>query len=262
MPAFYAHDRFGKEVITLLRGEIKEVCVKYFNEFALGLQGPDFLFFYKPLSKNKVNQLGHQMHKLHCSSILKKMLEEVRMRGVKSSTYAYVLGFICHFILDSECHPYVADMMEYLQLGHLDIEAEFEKYLLYKDNQKPEEYRLDKLVEEPLDIISLQRLYPSLKVSEMEAAIHDLKKYKKFLCAPHHIKRTLITTGLKISGNYKSLKGVMLSAKLNPKCNHCNEGLWHRYENAKSIAVEMLNDFHHSVVEGKELNARFDRSFE
>lgn len=51
MPAFYAHARFGNDVLAKLRGEIKEVCVKNYSEFSLGLQGPDYLFFYKPLSK-------------------------------------------------------------------------------------------------------------------------------------------------------------------------------------------------------------------
>ena len=46
MPALYAHNKFGKLVIPKLPSTIKETVRKYPNEFRMGLQGPDFLFFY------------------------------------------------------------------------------------------------------------------------------------------------------------------------------------------------------------------------
>ena len=43
---------------------------------------------------------------------------------------AYLYGFLCHYILDSECHPYISEYMEEHDLGHLEIETEFDRYLM------------------------------------------------------------------------------------------------------------------------------------
>ena len=50
---------------------------------------------------------------------------------------AYLYGFLCHFILDSECHPYISCYMEEHGLGHLEIETDFERYLLEKSGHDP-----------------------------------------------------------------------------------------------------------------------------
>lgn len=49
MPAFYAHDRFGKEVSARLDGELKQIVKKHYRQFRIGLQGPD-LFSVKQSS--------------------------------------------------------------------------------------------------------------------------------------------------------------------------------------------------------------------
>lgn len=202
------------------------------------------------------------MHELTCSSILNQGMSEIKKMGIHSKGYAYVLGFICHYILDSECHPYVSEMMKYQKMGHLDIEGEFEKYLLLKDGHKPEAYRLDTLVQKQIDVLSIQRFYPELDVKDVENAIVWTRRCKKFVTAPHAWKRALITTGLKASGQYRSLKGVMLTPTLNSKAAMSNEGLYLRYQSAIQIAVDMLADYQESVVEDKPLNKRFDRNFE
>ena len=60
MPALYAHNKFGKLVIPKLPSTIKETVRKYPNEFRMGLQGPDFLFFY--LTRKDITKIGVTMH--------------------------------------------------------------------------------------------------------------------------------------------------------------------------------------------------------
>ena len=54
---------------------------------------------------------------------------------------AYIYGFICHFALDSECHPYVEKMIQKSGIGHSEIEMEFDRYLLIEDKFDPLTYR-------------------------------------------------------------------------------------------------------------------------
>ena len=62
MPSAYAHYKFGKMVIPGLPKDIKNVIKKYPAPFKAGLQGPDFLFYYRAFSKNKTNQIGVSIH--------------------------------------------------------------------------------------------------------------------------------------------------------------------------------------------------------
>ena len=127
MPAFYAHNRFGEKVAQKTDGELNEIISKYYVQFQIGLQGPDIFFFYRPWKSNRVSKYGYHLHEVSAASFFTHALTVVKEKGRDSREYAYLLGFICHYILDSECHPYVSEMMEALDVEHLEIEEEFER---------------------------------------------------------------------------------------------------------------------------------------
>ena len=51
MPSCYAHYRFGVHVLQTLPEQVQKQIEANRNLFDLGLQGPDFFFFYR-LGKN------------------------------------------------------------------------------------------------------------------------------------------------------------------------------------------------------------------
>ena len=61
MPAIYAHYSFGKKVFRQLPNDLKKIAGTYKREYLAGLQGPDFLFFYNPLRKNRYGELGSRI---------------------------------------------------------------------------------------------------------------------------------------------------------------------------------------------------------
>lgn len=107
MPSLYAHNKFGKLVIKNLPVEYKEIIRRYPNSFRLGLQGPDYLFFYRAFSMNKINQYGVKLHKSDAYTFMLNSIDVVHKYGIHSAEFSYIMGFICHFTLDSICHPYV-----------------------------------------------------------------------------------------------------------------------------------------------------------
>lgn len=120
MPATYAHYVFGKKVYAKLSKEEKEDIRKGKDAFLLGLHGPDLLFYYYPIGKNRINQQGVHMHKEIAADFFNRgRLSYHKQRD--QALRAYLYGFLCHFILDSECHPYVNYYMEEQELGHLEI---------------------------------------------------------------------------------------------------------------------------------------------
>lgn len=63
MPAFYAHYRFGCDVLNQLPEDIRSICTAHRGLFDIGLHGPDIYFFYRPVLPNKVNRIGYAAHK-------------------------------------------------------------------------------------------------------------------------------------------------------------------------------------------------------
>lgn len=158
MPALYAHDRFGAKVSERLEGELREIVTKYYTQFSIGLQGPDIFFFYKPYTNNKIVKYGNHLHHISAMPFFHHAISVVKKKGRNSREYAYLMGFICHFILDSECHPYVEEMIGKTGVQHLEIEEEFEKLLLRMDDHDAFAYPLADLV--PTDVLTAVAIYP------------------------------------------------------------------------------------------------------
>ena len=51
MPAIYAHLRFGEEVAKMLSKPYAKFIEKHKDAFHLGTQGPDILFYHRPMKK-------------------------------------------------------------------------------------------------------------------------------------------------------------------------------------------------------------------
>ena len=53
---------------------------------------------------------------------------------------AYLLGFGCHYLLDSACHPYIEDMADKKVITHTLLEKEFDRMLMLKTHKNPYHY--------------------------------------------------------------------------------------------------------------------------
>ena len=80
--------------------------------FDIGLHGPDILFYYRALIPNSVSGQGYGMHKQMADLFFEKAKKVIADADDKTMSRAYIYGFICHFALDSECHPYVEKMIQ------------------------------------------------------------------------------------------------------------------------------------------------------
>lgn len=263
MPAIYAHDKFGNMVYQKLDGEIGSIVKKYPRAFRIGLQGPDILFFYNALKENAVCALGSQLHREMASDFIVHAMPVLREKGTDTREYAYLLGFICHFILDSECHPYVGEQVKATGVDHNTIESEFEKYVMRKDGIEPLSYRIGDTV--PTDMETAQAIAPfyrGLTAKIVREALRDMKFVKNFLVCKSAWKRNFLLNMMKILKVYDSFGGLVLRKKHNTKCAHCNSELYARLVHEVPIAVTMLHELHKTVTESAPVHARFDRDFE
>lgn len=109
MPAIIAHDTFGREVYDrhypLIGGSRDEA-----DAFLLGNQGPDPLFF-AVLSPGLYahSRLGSTMHSHKPAELLAACKQSLTIldHDERAVGRAYMLGFLCHYIMDSSLHPFV-----------------------------------------------------------------------------------------------------------------------------------------------------------
>lgn len=126
MPAFYAHERFGKKVWQQT-GDLKGSEPGIIIHSSDWTSRSGYFFFYRLYTNNKVSKYGTDMHAVSAYPFFLQALEVVRKEGRETKEYAYLLGFLCHYILDSESHSYVDEMIRKTGVEHVEIEEEFEK---------------------------------------------------------------------------------------------------------------------------------------
>lgn len=263
MPALYAHDRFGEKVSEKSDGELKNIIFKYYNQYEVGLQGPDILFFYRPYHGNDVAKYGSHLHAVSALPFFEHAAKVVNYYGRDSAQYAYLLGFICHYTLDSECHPYVSEMMEKEHVSHLAIESEFEKYLLKKDKQHPLAYRLDRLITADRETaLAIAPFYENISPKTVKESLQWLKLVKRFLRAPGALKRGFLNLLFTVVPGFGFCKDLMHQKQDNSNCTESNYGLYKRFRRAEDVAVRLMESFDESLKYGQDLEQRFNRTFE
>ena len=107
MPTTYAHYKFGKEVISALPRPLQSAIENNRELFDIGVHGPDILFYHNPIKKNSVTTQGYELHDKMADEFFSHGLDVVRSSENPAAARAYIYGVICHFALDSECHPYI-----------------------------------------------------------------------------------------------------------------------------------------------------------
>ena len=263
MPAFYAHRKFGASVTEALSEEMIAVINNHRTQFDLGCQGPDIFFFYRPWGTNAVNKYGNQLHEDPAKELFERGAKIIRKYGQDSAQAAYVYGVVCHFSLDSECHPYVAEMIEKTGVAHIEIEEEFEKYVMRIDGVNPFSTDLSKMVPTDRETVdAVKPLYPAPAWGEVRESLVELKVFKKIICQPSAKGQERINRLLKLTGMYEVHKGQMNQMVDNLACTESNAGLWERFLGAVSVAASLIEDLNASAKTGKPLSVRFERNFE
>ena len=137
MPSTYAHRCFGADVLTQLPEALQKKIEPYRALYDIGLHGPDLLFYYKALQSNPVNRLGNAMHEQPGTVFFERARGVIRNAKNRDAALVYALGYICHFALDSTCHPYVEQYVRTSGVSHCEIETEFDNQLLRREGRDP-----------------------------------------------------------------------------------------------------------------------------
>lgn len=131
MPASYAHYRFGKLLLPNLPSDVRQTIQRFRRMYDLGLQGPDFFFYYNILMKTSTGSLGSTFHRQTGQEFFPVACKAATSDAAK----AYLYGLLGHYCLDSTCHPFVNQLARIGEAKHVPLESEFERFLLARDGE-------------------------------------------------------------------------------------------------------------------------------
>lgn len=154
LPGFTTHYLFGvKAYNDLPNNYLKHVISKYRWLYQLGLQGPDIFFYNIPILRHRdYRNVGSYMHEFHVNDFFRNYLEDlsdISSRQQREQAISYFAGYLCHYIADSICHPFVYGRIEYVtdKKGahfhgrHAELENDIDALLLRKfKKKKPSEF--------------------------------------------------------------------------------------------------------------------------
>ncbi len=261
MPAIYAHRAFGKDAAALLeRGALSEIAACPAS-FALGLHGPDALFYFHPLTKNAVNLHGEALHSQSAAPFFTAARDLYRQRGARAADKAYLLGFVCHFALDSACHAEVAAQMERTALSHTAVEAAFERWMLLRDGLVPERAHIAGHLRATRENISALAAYCSVTERQAKKCIRSMVRNSRLLRAPNAVKRALLCAALRLAGS-RSVIDMIVPAADTPAAVGAAKVLGACYESALKKAAELMENYSAFLAGEAELDGRFSSNYE
>ncbi len=142
MPGFRAHHIFGDQVVGKLPAGYASTCIKRHRcVYNLGLQGPDLFFYAVPSHLVHKENIGATMHHEKTTAFVKaliraqKMLRNPEYRAIAE---AYICGFIGHYTLDTNAHPYIhyrskkteAESKTHVFGSHLQLETDLDAVIM------------------------------------------------------------------------------------------------------------------------------------
>lgn len=146
MPGFTTHYLFGVNNCRQLKREnacqtLMQSIGRHKTVFQLGLQGPD-IFFYHLASQLKKVRPGSIAHTRWTGDFLKCLIEAPELfwkEEDRQTAQAYAAGFIGHYVLDAQMHPYVYDrtgigdvLKEKGYADHIALETDIDAALLMR----------------------------------------------------------------------------------------------------------------------------------
>lgn len=262
MPAAYAHYRFGKDVLGCLPFVYRKPVEKHRELYDIGLHGPDILFYNMPLFSNTVNQTGYAMHDQPAIQFFGKAAGVYKDAGGPDDLKAYLFGFVCHFTLDSICHPYIEKMMKDSGLSHSEIETELERYFMEKDGIDPAKYipvQHIRASKQAADVIA--PCFDPLTPAQIKSSLSGMILSLKLLHAPEDRKRSFLYIALKLTGNYASMQGLIMKPEKNEACGRYCRLLDNLYTEAVTVAASLVQQYANVLDHGAALSPRFHQTF-
>ena len=260
MPATYAHHRFGEMLLEELPQEIRSLALYNKPLYDLGQHGPDIMFYYYPLSRNRINRIGYGMHKINGKKVFRRFAKLPETSIDRDSLISYLIGFVCHFSLDSSCHSYIENKIKVSGVTHVTIEGSLERMLLLKDGKDPIRQRLtNHIIPDPHNAEIITPVFAPAETKHVYKAVKSYVFYNDMLLAPEGFKRKFVYSALSLGHG----EGMLIPDHQITKCIDSDMRLEKLFNKALGEAPALIESFLNKIEDpAAKLDSRFDGTFE
>ena len=255
MPAIFTHLQFGKDVIASLPPSFSNLVAKYPQCFYVGTQGPDLLFYYKPLSgkKNATRRKAWYYHDdlpsgalfLRGAKALVEDKENYDAQGnftPQSKEAAYLLGFLCHFCLDYTTHPYIDDQ-SIEGRTHGKIESELDKRIFQKQGMPARGFNTAKLFFPIKDSKATSASFLSVDEKQTQRALKNMRFINGLFSNKCELVHAICHATLSLVGVNKTFGEMFIHKKDDECCTPLWETLDGLYSQALATANTVITEF-------------------
>lgn len=182
MPAHYAHYRFGKQALALVSPDVRQCIQRFRRMYDLGLNGPDFFFYYYPFLKTETRQLGKVFHRQSGQEFFSNACKAATSEAAR----AYLYGLLGHYCLDALCHPYIHQLVQIGEAKHVPLESELERQLLVLDGEKdPHTFDLSKKMKPTRgECMTIAEFYPGATGAAVSQSFGSMAFHVRLLANP------------------------------------------------------------------------------
>ncbi|MDO4521540.1 MAG: zinc dependent phospholipase C family protein [Eubacteriales bacterium] len=261
MPTTYAHDLFGKMVYHRVNEELQRLILQHKTAYQIGLHGPDILFYVRPFHKNRINELGQRMHEEQ-ASVFFRHAKKIYAQTKDPNVLAYLMGFVCHFMLDSTCHPYISEFMKITCAGHDEIETELDRELMVRTEKNPFHYLPASVIQtESRSVQAIASVLEGISEKEVRQALRGIQFYTGITVCNRPWKRCWLLNLAKLAGIYPLVQGRVMRRLPREYCKKSTEELCRMFYLTVPETVTVLEEFYRYRDDPEELCCRFNRNF-
>ena len=228
MPSYYAHYRFGAKAIPLLPPEVQRSVRRFRPLYDVGLHGPDIFFYHNIFYRDKLVELGTCYHERTGEDVFAPLCKHLRLSPNEAAT-AYLWGLLTHYCLDSAVHPFVLEHTGSGEIGHQELETEFDRFLLKTDGKaQPNTFDCSghiRLTDGECTTVS--EFYGPATPTAVKISVRNMASSLKLLAMPNSDLRRMVES---LAGS--RLRQHFMGRTANKNCAHLDEPMLELFDKA------------------------------
>lgn len=260
MPGKYAHYRFGAELLKTMPADVRRTINRNRALYDVGLHGPDIFFYYNPARKTNVGDLGGKFHGQSGRDFFTRVCKRHRLEPNEAAR-AYLFGLLAHYCLDTACHPLIRAASADGKVGHIELETEFDRYLLEKDGKIPPHAQdcSRHLALSEAECAVVAEFYPGVNGKDISQSLRNMVSAARLLALPDGLPRQALNLGIRTVA--RKFRQFHMTEGPNPVCAHLDEGLEAGYAEAFARYPGLLKQIMAYLTCSVPLGAGFETDF-
>lgn len=258
MPSNYTHYRMGAMALSGLPADARQSIQRFRRLYNAGLQGPDPLFYYDPALKNRVGVLGSTLHTQTGKQFFQHACRQYRSEPTEAGL-VYLYGLLGHYCLDSIAHPFVNSVTAEGKPGHIELEVEFDRFLLEQEGRSPahRQYLGGNVKVTRGECVTIARYLQPATPENIHRSFLGMKLCMWLLTAPALRK----TAAAILRRTPPKVRQQQMTDGPNPACAHLDEKMEELLHQAVDRYPDMLRQLREHLENGTPLGEDFDPTF-